>query len=180
MTCRFIGRRMMRFSMINRKNDAGYTPGFQRHHLIPLQAASIAEIRKPLDAMGRGGFDFDNFVTNGVLLPSDEHLAIKTGHPLHRGPHPRYNELVIERLLLIIRLSKQINEEVQRKVFYRMIIELLQSTLRKDKVGLHLPVIEMNNWDINLSSSDFAELYSCMDALYTAMYLRTVNSQHLP
>ncbi|MGI9362552.1 MAG: AHH domain-containing protein [Parasphingorhabdus sp.] len=170
---------MMRFSMINRKNDAGYIPGFQRHHLIPLQAASIAEIRKPLDAMGRGGFDFDNFVTNGVLLPSDEHLAIKTGHPLHRGPHPRYNELVIERLLLIIRLSKQINEEVQRKVFFRLRIVLLQSTLRKALIGSPLPIFRLNKRDPGLSSSDFAELDSCVDALYTATHWPPVKSQDL-
>lgn len=170
----------MRFSMVNRKNGDGYNPRYQRHHLIPLQAASIPEINKPLNAMGgdscnsrdtdsnQSGFDFDNFEKNGVLLPSDEQMALQTGYPLHRGPHPRYNELVIERLLHIIRLSNQIDNQVQRIVFFRLRIRILQLVLRKALVGSALPVFRLNRRDPGLSSSDFAELDSCVDALYMA------------
>lgn len=165
---------MTRFSMINRKNGDGYNPRYQRHHLIPLQAASIPEVIEPLNEIDRdidcrkGGFDFDNFDKNGVLLPSDEQMALQTGHPLHRGPHPRYNELVIERLLLIIRLSNQIDNQVQRKVFFRLRIGILQSVLRRALVGSALPVFRLNRKDPGLSSSDFAQLDSCVDALYLA------------
>jgi len=138
--------------------------------LIPLQAASIPEIHEPLNEIGRAGFEFDNFDKNGVLLPSDEQMALQTGRPLHRGPHPRYNQLVIERLLLIIRLSNQIDNQVQRKVFFRLRIAILQSVLRKALVGSVLPVFRLNRKDPGLSSSDFAQLDSCVDALYLATH----------
>lgn len=178
---------MTRFSMINRKNGDGYNPRYQRHHLIPLQAASMPEVRGPLDEIagagrirgrirgegkdersGSYGFDFDNFETNGVLLPSDEAMALKTGHPLHRGPHPRYNKLVIERLRLIIRLSNGIENRIQRRVFFRLRMKLLQSTLRRALVGSPLPVFRLNKRDPGLSSSAFIGLDSCVDALYMA------------
>lgn len=159
---------MTRFSMVNRKDRGGYNPYYQRHHLIPLQAASISNIREPLDKMIRGGFDFDDFEKNGVLLPSDEQIAFATRQPLHRGPHPRYNELVIERLILIIRLCNRIDNGVQRKAFFRLRIGLLQSVLRRALVGSILPVLRLNKRDPGLSSSAFAELDSCVDALYVA------------
>lgn len=157
---------MTRFSMINRKDREDYRPRYQRHHLIPLQAGSISDIYEPLNNMGRGGFDFDDFEKNGVLLPSDEQIAFQTRQPLHRGPHPRYNELVIERLFLIIRLSNQIDNIVERNVFFRLRIEILQSALRRALVGPALPVLCLNKKDPGLSSSAFAELDSCVDALY--------------
>lgn len=91
---------MTHFSKINRKNTDDYNPHYQRHHLIPLQVASIADVVSPLNAWISGGFDFNDFDKNGILLPSSEQMAWETGRPLHRGPHPRYNELVIDRLLL--------------------------------------------------------------------------------
>lgn len=159
---------MTRFSMINKKNKGDYHPHYQRHHLIPLQAASISTIREPLDKIGPEGFDFDDFEKNGVLLPSEEQTALETGRPLHRGPHPRYNMLVIERLSLIIQLSNQIENDVQRKVFFRLRISLLQSVLRRALVGSALPVFRLNRRDPGLSSSAFAELDSSVDALYAA------------
>lgn len=159
---------MTRFSMINRKNGGNYNPHYQRHHLIPLQAASISIIRERLDKIGPRGFDFDDFEKNGVLLPSDEQIAFETGRPLHRGPHPRYNMLVIERLSLIIQLSNQIENEVQRQVFFRLRITLLQSVLRRALVGSALPVFRLNKNDPSLPSSAFAELDSSVDALYVA------------
>ncbi|MEH6758328.1 MAG: AHH domain-containing protein [Parasphingorhabdus sp.] len=159
---------MTRFSMVNRKNGKDYHPHYQRHHLIPMQAASIPNIRGPLDQMICGGFDFDNFEKNGVLLPSDEQVAYKTGQPLHRGPHPRYNELVIERLLLIIKICNQIENIIQRKAFFHLRIGLLQTVLRPALAGPALPVLRLNNRDPGLASSAFAELDSCVDALYVA------------
>lgn len=50
------------------------------------------------DHIGTGRVGFDDFRFNGLLLPSTEEATIDTGLPLHRGPHPIYNELVIERM----------------------------------------------------------------------------------
>ena len=159
---------MTRFSMINRKNRRGYNPCYQRHHLIPLQAASMLEIREPLDRMVPGGFDYDDFEKNGVLLPATEQIAFETGQPLHRGPHPRYNQLVIDRLLLVIQLASRIDNDIEREAFFRLRIGLLQSVLRRALVGRALPAFRLNRKDPRLSSSAFAELDSCVDALYVA------------
>lgn len=50
------------------------------------------------DRIGRVRVGFDDFRFNGLLLPSTEQASVQTGLPLHRGPHPVYNELVIERV----------------------------------------------------------------------------------
>jgi hypothetical protein len=49
----------------------------------------------------RGGIDLDDFETNGLLLPCREATAIRTRRPLHRGPHPRYNDIITAYLELI-------------------------------------------------------------------------------
>jgi len=41
---------------------------------------------------------FDDFRRNGLLLPATEAASVRTGRPLHRGPHRRYNEVVIARV----------------------------------------------------------------------------------
>lgn len=116
--------------------DNGYhpffcdNPNYQRHHLIPLQAASVTDSIKPLNRDLSDSFDFDDFDRNGVLLPSDEQTAFETGRPLHRGPHPRYNELVIDRMFRIVRLSENIAGGVDRREFFRFRISLLQQALR--------------------------------------------------
>ena len=50
------------------------------------------------DRIGTDCIGFDDFRANGLLLPSRECAAIRTGLPLHRGPHRSYNALVIERV----------------------------------------------------------------------------------
>lgn len=49
-------------------------------------------------SIGRERIGFDDFRFNGLLLPATEQASVDTGLPLHRGPHPIYNELVIERV----------------------------------------------------------------------------------
>lgn len=50
------------------------------------------------ESIGRLRVGFDDFRFNGLLLPATEQASVQTGLPLHRGPHPIYNELVIERI----------------------------------------------------------------------------------
>ena len=50
------------------------------------------------DTIGRPLVGFDDFRANGLLLPSTDEASLRTGMPLHRGPHHRYNQLVIERV----------------------------------------------------------------------------------
>jgi hypothetical protein len=50
------------------------------------------------ESIGRVRVGFDDFRFNGLLLPANEQASLETGLPLHRGPHPIYTELVIERV----------------------------------------------------------------------------------
>ncbi|GAA0488452.1 hypothetical protein GCM10009096_34240 [Parasphingorhabdus litoris] len=156
---------MTRFSKINRKNADGYNPHYQRHHLIPLQAGSIDDVAVPLHREMEGGFDFDDFDKNGILLPSNERVALQTGRPLHRGPHPRYNELVIDRLLLIIKLSEQIESLFQRQSFFRFRVSLLQFTLRRALLGRNMATLRLNKRDPGVTSEAFRDLDDCVDIL---------------
>lgn len=50
------------------------------------------------ERIGIARLGFDDFRRNGLLLPSSETAARRTGLPLHCGPHNDYNALVIERV----------------------------------------------------------------------------------
>mgnify|MGYP002885719553 CR=1 FL=1 len=75
----------------------GYAPGLQRHHLVPRQVLKSAALGHMIARIGVSRLGVHDFRRNGMLLPASEHAAIRFGLPLHRGPHHRYNELVMER-----------------------------------------------------------------------------------
>ena len=70
----------------------------QRHHLLPLQLLSARCFGPLFERIGRDRVGFDDFRRNGLLLPATERSALRIGLPLHRGPHGRYNEMVVERV----------------------------------------------------------------------------------
>lgn len=84
------------------------------------------------ESIGRARVGFDDFRFNGLLLPSTEQASVQTGLPLHRGPHPVYNELVIERVASIESrwelVQKKDPETARREALDRM--RLLQRALR--------------------------------------------------
>ncbi|ODU77209.1 MAG: hypothetical protein ABT10_25190 [Novosphingobium sp. SCN 63-17] len=47
--------------------------------------------------LGSDRLGFEDFRRNGLLLPATERAAQRIGLPLHRGPHRRYNEVVVDR-----------------------------------------------------------------------------------
>jgi A nuclease family of the HNH/ENDO VII superfamily with conserved AHH len=147
---------VIRFSQINRLNKAGYNPNYQRHHLIPKQAGGESELTRVFQALGDQGFSLEDFEHNGILLPCCEKESMRTGRPLHRGPHPRYNEIVIERLLVIAKLGNRFDGFEQMLEFIQFRLSLLQSSLRlglsKRRFGkLHLnlrdPLRSMGGFD---------------------------------
>lgn len=90
-------RGRLSFRSVNRRDEPGYDAGLQRHHLLPCQILGKTCFHALLDTLGRGQFNFDDFRTNGMLLPADDQTALRFGLPLHRGPHHAYNAMVIER-----------------------------------------------------------------------------------
>lgn len=91
-------RTTLTFGAINRRGSPHYDPALQRHHLLPKQLLGKKYFRAMFDSIGRKRVGFDDFRFNGLLLPSTEQATYLTGLPLHRGPHPVYNQLVIERV----------------------------------------------------------------------------------
>ena len=49
-------------------------------------------------ALGPEPIGMNDFSRKGLLLPASEAEAIRTGLPLHRGPHAVYTAMVIERV----------------------------------------------------------------------------------
>ena len=86
------------FRSVNSPGAKGYDPGLQRHHLLPRQLLSQRCFGVLFADFGRARVGFDDFRRNGLLLPATETASVSTGMPLHRGPHPRYNEVVIARV----------------------------------------------------------------------------------
>lgn len=90
-------RARLSFRAVNCRDKPGYEAGLQRHHLLPRQILSNSCFHPMLAALGRERLNFDDFRSNGLLLPANDHAAVRIGLPLHRGPHRDYNALVIER-----------------------------------------------------------------------------------
>ena len=90
-------RPSLSFRAVNVPGLAGYAPGLQRHHLLPRQLLARPAFAALAGALGAEQLGFHDFRRNGMLLPAREEAALRIGLPMHRGPHPRYNEVVIER-----------------------------------------------------------------------------------
>jgi hypothetical protein len=79
--------------------------GFICHHVIPRQVTGNRVFAKFFGQLRSEGFDPENFVKNGMHLPSTEVMAETFGLPLHRGPHPRYNDMVATHIAVIEHLK---------------------------------------------------------------------------
>jgi A nuclease family of the HNH/ENDO VII superfamily with conserved AHH len=75
---------------------------FHRHHVIPSQVISCMAFLPFFLSLQCLGFNPQDFATNGILLPCTEQAAVESRLPLHRGPHRHYNELVGDRVAMLI------------------------------------------------------------------------------
>lgn len=91
-------RRRLPFEAINRSGSVDHDPGLQRHHLLPRQLLSQRCFARMFEAIGPARVGFDDFRANGMLLPCCDAAVLRMAMPLHRGPHHRYSEMVIERV----------------------------------------------------------------------------------
>jgi len=91
-------RAALSFRAVNLPDTPGYDCGLQRHHLLPRQLRSKRCFDALFHEIGREWPGFDDFRGNGMLLPANDAAALRTGLPLHRGPHRDYNAMVIERV----------------------------------------------------------------------------------
>lgn len=114
------------------------------------------------------GFYFDDFPTNGLLLPRSEAEALRTRLPLHRGPHPRYNAIILWRVERIradyarsaLRLADRLIS-VQR-------LRLLQDAIRRGlmAVATVFPV-SLHRRDPMRSGLDFGSIDEMIERAWT-------------
>jgi hypothetical protein len=161
-------RTAISFRRVNAPGSPEHDPALQRHHLLPRQLLGQSCFGGLFDAIGRTPLGFDDFRANGMLLPSTEDATIRTGMPLHRGPHRRYNELVIERVGQIearwATLSKTDPQAANEEALMRL--RLLQSALRRRLLSDRARVI-LNRKDPIGTGFDFSELDAMAESLWS-------------
>jgi hypothetical protein len=139
----------------------------QRHHLLPRQLLARRCFGTMFDALERKRVGFDDFRVNGLLLPATDDATVQTGLPLHRGPHHRYNEMVIERVGAIeaswSAARRRAPQAAQDQAIFRL--SLLQSALRRRLLHESRRLI-LNRNDPLGTGFDFAELDAMADALW--------------
>ena len=163
------GRNVIPIRHVHRKGALGHDPGLQRHHLLPRQLLSRRCFGAMFSLVGRYPVGFDDFRANGLLLPSTEAAAIRTGMPLHRGPHRQYNELVIERVGRIeSRWAKERPKDTEAALEEALLrLALLQSALRRRLLSERRRMI-LNSKDPLGSGFDFTELDAMAETLWEA------------
>jgi len=161
------------FRAVNRHSDPGFQPGLQRHHLLPRQLLTEPVFGPLFATVGRDRIGFDDFRSNGLLLPGNATTALRIGLPLHRGPHHGYTALVVERVGHIERSWSALHlraplvaeiEAVQR-------LRLLQQALRRRLLQPARKPFALNRHDPLGSHHDFTELDAMVDALWPATEL---------
>lgn len=169
MTGRRTARRdKLSFRSVNSRQAADYQAGLQRHHLLPRQLLGQRCFGSLFDTIGRDRIGFDDFRSNGLLLPANDQAAIRIGLPMHRGPHRDYNAMVIERVGQIetgwssVRLKAPeiaLDDAVMR-------IGLLQRALRRRLLDPVRRRLALNRHDPLGASIDFRELDAMADMLW--------------
>lgn len=122
-----------------------------------------------IERIGRRRIGFDDFRANGLLLPATDKAARRTGLPLHRGPHRRYNEMVFERVGAIESAwSYQIAQDRQQandNAYFRL--RLLQTALRRLLLSNSKRIL-LNRKDPVGTGFDFTDLDAMAESLWAA------------
>lgn len=162
-------RIVIAFRSVNCRGTPGYDASLQRHHLLPRQLLSRRCFGPLFERLGRERVGFDDFRVNGLLLPASEEATMRTGMPLHRGPHRRYNEVVIARVGRIesdwSRVRVRDPDAALSEALMRL--QLLQSALRRQLLADRRRIV-LNRRDPLGTGFDFSELDAMAEALWSA------------
>lgn len=157
------------FRSVNCPGSSGYDPSLQRHHLLPRQILARRCFGPMFDSIGRHRVRFDDFSANGLLLPATEAATVRTGMPLHRGPHRRYTEVVIARVGRIeadwTQARRRNDMDALSEALLRL--QLLQAALRRQLLAQRRRVV-LNRNDPLGTGFDFTELDAMAETLWAA------------
>lgn len=122
-----------------------------------------------LTNIGQYRVGFDDFRANGLLLPATDRATKRTGLPLHRGPHRRYNEMVFERVGAIERSwsSQRARDPQDAGVQACFRLRLLQSALRRRLLSERNRIL-LNRNDPLGTGFDFTDLDAMAESLWAA------------
>lgn len=168
-------RRGLSFRAVNRRGSPDYDSGLQRHHLLPRQLLGKSCFRPLLSALGRDRLCFEDFRRNGLLLPANDHAAVRIGLPLHRGPHREYNAMVCERVGQIEGHWSAIRQRAPEVALFEAYqrLELLQRALRSRLLDQQRRV-KLNRRDPLGSGVDFSEIDAMAAQLWPVTELEPV------
>lgn len=157
------------FRSVNAPGNSGYDPGLQRHHILPRQLLSFRCFGTMFAQLGLARVGFDDFRANGLLLPATEAATLRIGMPLHRGPHRRYNEVVIARVGRIEAgwANARRRDEGAALADALLRLQLLQGALRRQLLAERRRV-RLNRKDPLGIEFDFTELDAMAESLWSA------------
>jgi hypothetical protein len=158
------------FRTVNLRGAPGYDPGLQRHHLLPRQLLSKRCFGLLFEEIGREWPGFDDFRSNGMLLPASDAAALRIGLPLHRGPHREYNAMVIERVGQVEAQWSSMRWHAPRAAHGDAVasLQLLQRALRRRLLDPGRKRLALNRFDPRGRLVDFTEIDAMVDALWPA------------
>jgi hypothetical protein len=157
------------FRSVNVPGSVAYDPSLQRHHLLPRQLLSQRCFGTMFARIGRAEVGFDDFRCNGLLLPATETASLRSGMPLHRGPHQRYNEVVIARVGQIEARWSMLRRQDEDAALVEALLRLhlLQGALRRHLLSQRRRAL-LNSKDPIGTGFDFAELDAMAESLWAA------------
>lgn len=163
-------RGALTFRAINRRDAPDYDPGLQRHHILPRQLLSQRCFGALFDSIGRERVGFDDFRSNGLLLPASDSAALRLGLPLHRGPHRSYNAMVIERVGQVEASWSNLRLRAPEVALDEALLRLglLQRALRRRLLSRAGKPLALNRFDPQGRPVDFSELDAMAEALWGA------------
>ncbi len=158
------------FRSVNLRGRPGHDPNLQRHHVIPRQVVVLPAFRLMFETIGLHRIGFEDFRINGMLLPHREESAARMRLPLHRGPHRRYNQMVMERVGQIERdwTISSSRFHASAGVDAAMRLSLLRGALRRRLLDSMGRSIVLNRRDPRAAALDFSDLDAMADMLWGA------------
>lgn len=146
------------FCRVNRRGQPDYKPERQRHHILPMVLHRRKQFRQFLLDLASVGFKFDDFSTNGLLLPNTETEALRWGLPLHRGPHHRYNALILMRAENIRSAYARSRRRFWDRLDCLQRLRLLQNAVRRALLGSSAFPVSLHQRDPMRSSLNFGTI----------------------
>lgn len=163
-----LSRKPIPFRSVNRRGSSGWQAEMQRHHVLPLQLLNLPTLTSMFEGIGRPRIRFNDFRSNGLLLPATVTAARRTGMPLHCGPHRHYNDLTAERVGQIeahwSRSHLRHPEMARREALMR--IDPLQRALKRRLLQDGGRRLVLNRKDPFRAELDFSELDALVDQLW--------------